>query len=90
MWLRGSGIILSFRFLTSQAALTLLEDLLLWGTLWGHSGRDQVSACHFRDTAQGKKKKDFMLVTVCARQMFWLTFLLLRFYDMKGTWCESF
>ena len=31
-----------------------------------------------------------MLVTVCARQMFWLTFLLLRFYDMKGTWCERF
>ena len=37
--------------------MTLLEDLLLWGTLWGHSGRDQVSAGHFRDPAQGKKKK---------------------------------
>ena len=31
-----------------------------------------------------------MLVTVCARQMFWLTFLLLCFYDVKGTWCERF
>lgn len=35
-----------------------------------------------------KKKKDFMLVTVCARQILWLTFLLLCSYDVKGTRCE--
>lgn len=35
--------------------MTLLEDLLLLGTLLGRSGRDQVSSCHFKALSQGKR-----------------------------------